>query len=472
MSRVSARRVLSACIVPAAAIAALAAPGAANAGLLTKCAGENVHGQGSTLQELAQKKVWGSEAGTLTDFNGSANEFACNGSQGSTGKPTVDYTGTGSGPGMESWYVKNEFGPGNAFVGTDQPPNKEVEEKIEAKGSSANTVLTIPVLQAAVAIIVHLPANCVVTGNASGRLELNNIELEDIFAAETTTKKAFTKWNQLGAQNALSGTGCNTEAEFSRVVRLEGSGTTATLEKYLNLINKKPVIEPGKKTWLILGEELENTTWPNEAKHPVIRGKGSGGVIGELVAHESTIGYVNLANARGSAALVEKGTGGLGTGGKGTQLFWAEVQNNGVGIKTPKYTDPATNEDVEAKADANCKETLYTNGKVKFPPASTELPWNEVTTKTTEKHYAICGFTYDLSSTNFEAFTGGGATEGEATTLQNYFTWVLNTEDSKKVKGGQAIIEEAHDYLGLPTSKTATQNVLKIAQAGAAKINF
>jgi ABC-type phosphate transport system substrate-binding protein len=461
-----------ACIPAAATVVALAAPGAANAALLEKCAGEGITGQGSTLQELAQKKLWDTEAATATDFNGSASPFACNGSQGSGGKPSVKYTGTGSGPGMESWYKKEEFGPTNAFIGTDQPPDQATTEKIEALGA-AETLLTIPTLQAAVAIIAHLPAGCTVTGagNTTGRLELTNKELEEIFSGEVLPKKGktvvpFDKWSQLGTQNALSGSGCNPEAVFKRVVRLEGSGTTATLEKYLDLINKTAVVEPGKKTWKILGEELENTTWPNQATDPVITGKGSGGLITEVVAHESTVGYVNLANARGNAALVEKGTGGLGTGGKGTATFWADIQNNGVGAKA-KYADPATNGDVEAKANANCKETLYTNGKVKFPPASTTEPWNEVTTKTTEKFYPICGFTYDLSLSNFEAYKGHGATQGEATTAANYLTWVTNDEAT----GGQPLLE-GNDYLPLPSAKAPKPSVLKIAQEGAALINW
>jgi ABC-type phosphate transport system substrate-binding protein len=456
-----------ACIPAAASVVALAAPGAANATLLQQCAGEGIAGQGSTLQELAQKKLWDSEAATATDFNGSSSALACSGSQGSHGKPEVKYTGTGSGPGMESWYVEEHFGPTNAFIGTDQPPDKEVKEKIEALGAS-ETLLTIPTLQASVAIIAHLPAGCTVTGNPTGRLELTNKELEEIFDAETLKKPivALDKWSQLGSQNALSGSGCKPETEFKRVVRLEGSGTTATLEKYLDLINKKAVVEPGKKTWKILGEELENTTWPNQTANPVLRGKGSGGLITEVVNNASTIGYVNLANARGNAALVEKGEKGLGTGGKGTQTFWAEIQNNGVGAKA-KYADPATNLDVEAKANANCKEEKYTNGKVKFPPASTTEPWNEVTTKTTQKFYTLCGFTYDLSLSDFEAYSGHGATQGEATTAANYLNWVVNDEAG----GGQGLLE-GNDYLPLPSAKAPKPSVLKIAQEGAALINW
>lgn len=157
---------------------------------------------------------------------------------------------------------------------------------------------------------------------------------------------------------------------------------------------------------------------------------------------------------------------GTGKGGAGTATFWAELQRNGNSTKSPKYSDPASNGDLEAKGHANCEKEVYTNGKVKFPPASTEEPWSEVTTKVSETNYALCGFTYDLSLNAFHLYPG--TTEAEATTAENYFTFVLNTA----TEGGQSLINGLTDYLPLPTNKEPSKNVLTIAQKGAAKITF
>src|SRR5580700_4217593 len=95
MGLFSARRTVPACVLSAATVAALMVPGAASAA--TQCSGSNIVVAGSTLQKLAQKEVW------QPDFNTSANPAACNGSQGSGGKPSLSYESIGSGAGLEDW---------------------------------------------------------------------------------------------------------------------------------------------------------------------------------------------------------------------------------------------------------------------------------------------------------------------------------------------------------------------------------
>ena len=90
-----------------------------------------------------------------------------------------------------------------------------------------------------------------------------------------------------------------------------------------------------------------------------------------------------------------------------------------------------------------------------------------------QKNYPICGFTYDLSLTKYSAFTVAKGskeepTEKEARTVVDYYGFLLGTGPG----GGQTLIGANKDYLGLPTSAEAKANVLKIAQEGAAKINF
>jgi ABC-type phosphate transport system substrate-binding protein len=436
----SARRLILASAVSAFAAAALVAPGIASASITTKhCEGVAVEGNGATLQKKAQE-IWNKE------FNNAAlaAEGAC------AGTPTVKYKGTGSGPGLESWGAgagagKGNFGPANNYVGTDEPPNLEQKEQIEKEGKGK--LLTIPVVQAAVAIVVHLPKGCKVTDKvAPGRVVLGNATLEKIFHG------TLTSWTGIkDAKQKFKGKKGACNAPIKRVARLEGSGTTSIFKKYLNIVEPNEfLVEGSNTTWRKLAEETSNTTWPEEKANKVIRGKGGGGVVAEVAANESSIGYANLADARATFGSVTP------------EMFWAEVENGAVkkGKKsTATFSDPSTNGDTTTKASANCAETLYTDGFHKFPPETTEKLWNEVTTALSEPNYTICGFSYDLSLTKFEG--SPSASDPGTRTASDYLKFEL--------AGGQKLLV-GNDYLGLP--ENAKGHVLKIAQEGAALISF
>ncbi|HWX74794.1 MAG TPA: substrate-binding domain-containing protein [Solirubrobacteraceae bacterium] len=429
------------------------APSVASAGFTTgHCEGPSIKANGATLQKKAQE-LWNKEFNNAALTSGGACELKA-------GIPTVTYTGTGSGPGLESWgngagAGKGNFSFENAYVGTDEPPNEEQKTAIEKEGTGGK-LLTIPVVQAAVAIIVHLPAGCTVKDKvAPGRFVFSNATLEGIFHGTITSWAAIkdAKEKVKGKKGA-----CN--APIKRVVRLEGSGTTSIFKKYLNLQNSGEfgaVCEgkPITTTWKKLAESAVNTCWPEEAADPVIHGKGGGGVVAAVAATESTIAYANLADARA--------TFGAPTG----QMFWAEIENGSFkkGKKSvATFAEPAGNGETTAKGIPNCTETLYTDGKNKFPPTSTEKVWNEVTTSLVEPHYTICGFSYDLSSTKFEGYgvaSGHPATDASSRTASDYLHFEL--------EGGQKLLE-GNDYLGLP--ENAEGHVLKIAKEGAEKISF
>ncbi len=462
MHRLMPRRLGSACVLSVLAAAALAVPsvaGAAPGG--EQCSGVSIEGQGASLQKLSQIETW------TPAFNTSANALACAGTQGSKGKPTVTYHSVGSGKGLESFgqEPKTEvvnYGPKNAYVGTDEPPNPT--QKAEIESHNGGKLLTIPVEQAAVTVAVHLPANCTVTGGPTpGRIAMKETTVQKIFAATTTTWKSILN----GAK--LTGAGCETKGTtaIKRVVRKDGSGTTSLFKKYLNLVYPKPIATAEGKTWKQLAESAHNTTWPDEGADPVIRGEGNGGVATEVAANAGSVGYINLADARKNGNF----TPPLGGAGKAT--FWVEVENGKItveGKKVSTYSDPSTNGDAEAKANSNCEETLYTNGKKKFPPPTAEEAWNEVSTSKTEKNYVICGFTYDLSLTKFSSVTGSAEapTEGSVRSAYDYLNFVLATGAG----GGQTLIGNNVDYLGLPTSEEASKNVLKISREGVSKIGF
>jgi ABC-type phosphate transport system substrate-binding protein len=433
MTLLSARRIIPACILSAATVAALVAPGAASAGTVgEQCSGANITGKGSSLQKLAQVTVWN------PDFNSSTNAKACSGTQGSTGIPTVTYTSVGSGAGMEAWGINGHAFEGtNGYVGTDEPPNLVQKEEIEShkkvEPKNKSTLETIPVLQGAVAIIVHLPTGCKGTSNPYiGRLVLDNVTLQGIWAG------TITKWNEITESgDKINGAGCTTadkDSTITRVVRKDESGTTSIFKKYLSLINEEAVF--GELGWREISEGLANNEdWPGTVTRP--ESTGGGAEVKEVAETPGSIGYANLADARANSSFIPP------TGGNNTSTFWAPVQNNGLEQTEETYADPSSDLDKAELGNANCENTEYTNGITPFPPASTLDVWNEVTTRTTEINYPLCGLTYDLTFHEYSKYPETSL--AQATTVNNYLRFVLAPS------GGQVLIKK-HDYLALPSA--------------------
>jgi ABC-type phosphate transport system substrate-binding protein len=460
MTSLFARRLIPACILSAATVAALVAPGVASATgkLGSQCSGSNITGQGASVLKIAQQTVWN------PDFNTSGNSHACNGTQGSKGTPTVTYDSSSSGAGLESWGVNGHaanFEASNAWVSTDEPPNSTQKAEIEAHGA-AGTLETIPVLQTAIAIIVNLPEGCLGASKTNaGRLVFNNVTLEKIFAGE------ITKWSEITDNEdrliAQKGKTCNPETIIQPVVRSDEAGTTHILKKYLDLINNGS-FETEKaetKNWNEVSEGTENTTWPKAADVVRPAKTGDSAEIAKVAETPSSIGYGGLVNARSNGSFSTP----LGGGSK--PRFWSEIQNDGKGTTgTITYAEPATNGDgVSTPGLANCAGEEYANGEETFPPPSLTEPWNEVTTKTTEKKYTLCGLSYALSFTEYSKYPG--TTIQEATTAENFLAFAVGSNTTKGEEGGQTLINEDHDYLALPAGPVLTE-----AQKGAGNIRF
>jgi ABC-type phosphate transport system substrate-binding protein len=439
MNLAKARRLMAACVLPAAAIAALAGPSAASAFFAPEpplhCEGESVKGQGSSLQEFAQHNEW---------IPGFAGECPSEG---------ITYTVSSSGLGLESWGVEtskaSNFTNTNAFVGTDNAPDQLQKEEIELQETAKTgkgKVETLPVLQAAVAIIVHLPTGCTAVSSKKPKkpwLRLSNAKLEAIFEGKQT-------WAGLNGENAnkLKCKGKAAKAAengvIKRVVRLEGSGTTAITDKYLELnpATKGKKVINGTTTWNQEAQLGNNTEWPNNSgTEAVIRAKGSGKVVSEVAANPGTIGYVNLANARSTF------------GGATPGLFWVELENN-----PGSFASPSSDGLTTVAAKSNCEQENYTNGIASFPPLSTEEPWNEVTTAYSEPHYTLCGLTYDIAPEVYEGYATSGAFE--ARSVHDYLGYVTGA-------AGQATIgANGTDYEAL------TGLIDGIAAKGAKAITF
>jgi ABC-type phosphate transport system substrate-binding protein len=449
MTSLSGRRVFPACIASAAAAAVLVAPGAASAA--TQCSGVNITGQGANVAKIAQQNVWD------PDFNTSKSKAACAGlkGQGNLAKPTVAFNTSSAAVGLESWgankHVGANFEATNAFIAASEPPNATQKTEIESfeTTSASNTLLSIPTFQTAIAVIVNLPSGCVATSKKDkGRLELNNVTLEGIF------RGTITKWSQITEDgDTLSGAGCTATSPIIPVVRLDGAGTTHIFKKYLGQINAAtfPDEKEASETWNNISEGTLNTDWPKAAAVTRPAKTGDTAIDVKVAETPGSISYTTFAEARANGSF----TPTPGTGGPNTARFWVPIQNNGLGTTKVKYADPSSNKDVATVANSNCKGTEYTNGSVAFPPTSTQVPWDEVTTSTTEKKYTLCSIVVELAFTHYGDYPG--TSPGEAQSVGDFFKFVTDSKGA----GGQKLIEN-HDYLSLPKGA-----VLSEAHAGA-----
>jgi ABC-type phosphate transport system substrate-binding protein len=231
MKFLSARAIVPACLTATAAVVALAAPGAANAALLGKCEGASIGAAGSSLQAEAQQKVWDPE------FNTSLNVNACSGAL----KPTVTYTSTSSGKGYNAWDKEHLFGT-DAFIGTDNTVSPAEKTSLESlgKASAGGKILTVPVLQGAVAIIVNLPEGCAAKSKTStGRLALGQETLEKIFNGE------ITEWSQLTEDgNEIIQ---KVPAKVAKVTVTEGSTVATVAAKGFPGVRKGTIVTDTKK---------------------------------------------------------------------------------------------------------------------------------------------------------------------------------------------------------------------------------
>ena len=498
----SARRA-AACLASATALIAVAAPGTALAkkggpetDRLEQCAGESIVGRGSTFQNPAQL-VW------QPGFNANAGKTGCNGTQGSKAKPTATYRNTekadrGSGACLKAFGAEKEAkaNPEYDFCGTDEAPNATQKAEIEAHktGGEANSLLTVPVLQGAVAVIVHLPKGCLASSNANvnkksselGRLVMDNATVDGLFNGTIKT------WAGVLAAQKNDSMKCENEAEkndeIKIVVRTDHSGTTHIFKAFLSLVDSSPiemeeylesydgsgtgcgaVFPAEEKTWAEVSEACPNQRWPL-ATH-VIRNTEAGnpGVINLVHSTESSVGYADLAVAREykffsssyKEGEVEK-RGGEKKKGEQNNEFWAPIQNGATAEST--YADPSSKGDNEKLASSNCKNTKYIeNGEKQFPPESTRALWNQAKAALVEEHYALCGLTYDLAYREYKPYLSGTPFEakgkGIATTVENYLMYEVSS------KGGGKEVKN-HDYEALPKA------VIKEAEAGIAEVGY
>jgi ABC-type phosphate transport system substrate-binding protein len=532
MRFVSLRRAVPLGMATAAALA-LGAPGVASAkkvpppepDVLEQCSGAlKIEGEGSTFQGPAEFILTGvnsekSNEPTGTGFNVSSNPFACSGSQGSKAKPEVYYNQTGSanrgsGSCLKTWgngikkfneEKSGEFYPRVKkfpFCGTDEAPSQAVKEEFEgsefmaAGGESGRgeAIESIPVAQGAVAVIVHLPKDCLATSEITtpkgkvlklGRLALDQEVIEEIYRGTIKTwAQALSKQGTDG-HDTLTCTEGGENDTIHPVVRADKSGTTHIFKEFLAQVytgtwaaQEFKEVNGGEKpcssgelgagaivSWAQTGEGCENQRWPEAAKVLRPTETGNPGVIKEVNATESSVGYADLAVAQEKGFFSKKGVGGENKKGEQNKEFWTPVQNTEPGKTPVTFIDPSSKEDKEKSGNSNCKSTVYVSAKgEEFPPLSTRFDWSKVKGENVSKTYPICGLTYVLAARQYWYFLQKyGVSEAEsqkiATAVHDYLVWAVNA----KTGGGGKVLKNS-DYEALP------KNVQAEAEFGAEEI--
>jgi hypothetical protein len=325
----------------------------------------SIQGEGSSLQANAQN-LWKTILKTEAHGCGS-------------GAPSVEFESKSSGCGLNAVGAGGEAssctyktGAGEAgskpgyrdakdrFGASDFAPSPEEEQNIDAGPNGAGNaksgrIHVIPVAEAAIAVVVHVPAGCTLKDPGAGmtsanddastggpndpagaptgdtalgqtlRLHIPAEALEEIWEHKITEwGKIPTPINGKLLENGdLEGTptgsqkGPHTCANFPiyRIVREDTSGTSYNFKAYLSILPSSG--EGGPKLWAESEVGKKNTAWPlgsaketgvpnpvvsnecTDAKQICRAAKSGGGGLAEAVnGTEGSIGYLDLATAR------------------------------------------------------------------------------------------------------------------------------------------------------------------------------
>lgn len=391
------------------------------------CETHLISGQGSSLQKLAQN-AW---------IAGS--------------KCEVHYTASGSAAGLLAFGVEGHSSPReskDAFIGTDDAPNGNFHEgqlgemELAALGTLANPEdIVIPVAQAAIAIIVNPPTNCLLA-------KITNADLQKAFEG------LILNWSEFSTVKEDVTNAC--QVHLIRVVRKDGSGTTYQFKHYLLEINKE-LLPCVKETWgQLQPETTQNLKWPEAcSEHALallVHAKNSGGGgLAELVQTLSgSIGYAALPDARAKF-----------TSETGNHYHWLSVQNENTG--TLVFPGTSAGEPSLTSEEANCEKTNYVNIP-SLSPVLADANWSETygghPGKGTAKNskYPICTLTWDVALMNY---TQADLTHLEGLSARDYLMYItLKSEGQAALKG--------HDYgqVEEAVGKYALQAAELVASAG------
>lgn len=400
----------------------------------------SIKGVGASLQKTAQTK-WGAGLLDAAAYNPhvAANQLnalpvlASPVQSYCTSPNTVRYASAGSGNGRKAWSSDGVTprDPGANFIATDEPADPTEETNIEKTGLTAVTqVETLPVAQAAIAIIANLPTGCALATSTSRTATLSN--LEKLQWGTTST------WGSLLGASALTPSSCATKP-VTRIARLDASGSSFAYKKVLNS-NNAHWSTPNNYT-----SAANNTFWPSAVTKPTATG---GGAVAALVnSTPGSLGYVDLATARGA---------GFGFTGTADKTFWLRLNAAAAG-GTTITNDPAKDAaQTPATPGANCGASRTYAGV----PTSTQGNWFNVTgAKATyaSGEYPICTLTYAMAYDKYSNVPGN--TANTTATVKQYLRYITGATT------GQTVLASG-DYQALSSSLNTLNT------AGLARILF
>jgi ABC-type phosphate transport system substrate-binding protein len=427
-----------------AAIMAVGGVTASSALALPNCAPEStmIKGMGSSLQKSAQEVWTGRAVASVTKSSEIATEGTANSEANSyrakcasaTHPPAVTYGSSGSGPGLAAFRftgtgteINHELG----FVASDDGPSATQITHAQEVSGGAKAVI-VPVTQTAIAVVVHPPAGCVIE-------EITWGDLNKVFNGN-----GIKKWNEFSTKVEEVSGSCN--AEITRVVRAEGSGTTYQFKNYLSELELHqgavglPCTVEGTTHWAGLREvgtgEKPNIVWPECTGHTPVHQAAGGGALAEYVQKNvNTIGYAALPDAKSKSATTVK-------------------LQNGVVSSTPHYAEPGKTSTKTARCE-NSRYTVPSNGR-KNVGTGESVDWSSVYGAQPEiggTEYPLCTLTYQVGWTNYSS-AGYGT---EATNIGNLVKdFITNYEVQTGTGLGQKAIE-GHWYSALPSTVLSTK---------------
>ncbi len=510
-------------LLAAAAIAAfggLTAPRAHAAFTLGECQGAAVKGAGSSFQNALQatmKQLFEQSvgcAGTASDIT----SYTGNGS----GDGNAEMGGGGGdaallcAPGCSNNPAPlGQRDPNVSYAATDEPPTPTAMQGMRngQPGTADDAIIhVIPVATGASAFIVHAPEGCILgtvqsasltsgtNGTAGGadtgdsaanhtqRIRLSSAMLEAAFAGDSSADT----WGEIapgisgtatgitGGDQTNNGVAC-ANVPVRRIVRHDTSGTTFNWKAYLNLINPN-------RHWLTTYSTPDNRVWPpaggSGAGVTPVQGVGAactggaGAVCANLAngggqeaagvnATDGSIGYVDLATARGAGFDM---TPHVQPGDPAQDYtFWSPLQNK-PGAPTDGFVEPtfaaaAGHATTGVTKGANCSTAVAS--PVPTPANSpngdpTQGDWSG-TTMAGGSGYPACILTYVLAwDDNAPVYGTSAAEQAKARTVKDYLQKVV-------VGVGQGALLPA-DYSPLPNSDSS--KLLTYAQDAVAAIGW
>jgi ABC-type phosphate transport system substrate-binding protein len=365
-----------------------------------------IAGAGSSLQLKAQTNVF------IPAFEG-----ATGGACGVTVK--VTYNSTSSGKGKEQWgnNSKDEFKLETAgeqfpaFIGSDTGASTEQEALM--KKVSGSSVVTVPVAQSAVTVLISTPSGCTPTKE-------NEEAIVDGPLLAAAWRSGLHKLSQLilGVNFGSSLSSC--EVKPLLIARSSSSGTTAAFKRFLGCME-----ETGENTCSNANEKApwkelnattaasENTSWPNEegSKVDIQASKGSE-LVADVRNQPGSIGYADLSDA---VSLFDVG-------------LWLEIGTSwytAALVKGSVAALPSVSPET-SNGGSNCEAAEYNEPASVGAGVSWGLTRQANSRENKSNVYPICTLTYDLAWNLYHvpSIPGGKYKEGEELSVSAYLLYI------------------------------------------------